>query len=163
MNWHGVDLWEPLVHVPLVIYVPGAKPHRVKVKRSHIDLVPTILDLMGVPQPQGDELSGISTAGSIVGSDDSANDERDIYMDMPWGPNVSQHRAIIHGPTPGMKLMSEGGPVFLLYDLSRDPAEQDNMARRDRNAFATMREVFDDKLATLHEIHVDPAPYEAAR
>ena len=161
MNWHGVDLWEPLVHVPLVMYVPGAKPHRVKVKRSLIDLVPTVLDLMGVAQPPDDELSGDSTAAAVVGGDDVVNDERDIYLDMPWGPNVSQHRAIIHGGAPGMKLMSEGGPVFLLYDLSRDPGEQDNLARKDRNAFATMREVFDDKLSTLHEIHVDPAPYEA--
>ena len=51
MNWHGVDLWDPLVHVPLLIYVPGAKPRRISVKRSQIDLVPTVLDLMGLPQP----------------------------------------------------------------------------------------------------------------
>ena len=90
-------------------------------------------------------------------------EERDIYMDMPQGPNVSQHRAIIHGTSPGMKLMSEGGPVFLLYDLSNDPQELDNLARKDRATFMSMREAFDQKLGTLHEIHVDPAPYEAAR
>jgi choline-sulfatase len=163
MNWHGVDLWEPLVHVPLVVYVPGAKPRRVKVKRSLIDLVPTVLDLMGVQQPPDEELSGDSTASAIVGSDDVLNDERDIFCDMPWGPNVSQHRAIIHGPTPGMKLMSEGGPVFLLFDLSRDPAEVDNLARRNRDAFMAMREVFDERLASLHDLHVPPASYEAAR
>jgi len=60
-----------------------------------------------------------------------------------------------------MKLMSEGGPVFLLYDLSRDPGENDNLARKDRDEFARMRSAFDDKLSQLHEIHVDPAPYEA--
>ena len=163
MNWHGVDLWETLVHVPLVIYVPGARPHRVSVKRSLVDLVPTVLDLMGVPQPGGEQLSGESMAGSIVSPDAGASEERDIYLDMPAGPNVSQHRAIIHGPTPGVKLMSEGGPVFLMFDLTTDPHELDNLTRKDKDEFAQMRAVFDDKLASLHEVHVDPAPFEAAR
>jgi arylsulfatase A-like enzyme len=163
MNWHGVDLWDPLVHVPLVVYVPGARPRRVSVKRSLIDVVPTVLELMGLPQPPDDELSGDSMAASIVGPGDAGNDERDVYCDMPAGPNVSQHRAIMHGPTPGMKLMSEGGPVFLLFDLATDPHEVNNLSRKDRDELLRMREVFDEKLASLHEIHVDPAPYEAAR
>jgi arylsulfatase A-like enzyme len=163
MNWHGVDLWDPLVHVPLVVYVPGAKPHRVRVKRSLIDVVPTVLDLMGLPQPSQDELSGESMANSIVGDGTAGNEERDVYMDMPAGPNVSQHRAIIHGETPGMKLMHEGGPVFLMFDLASDPHEVNTLNRKDRDEFTRMREVFDEKLASLHEIHVDPAPYEAAR
>jgi len=102
-------------------------------------------------------------AASIVGSGDAVNEERDIYIDMPAGPNVSQHRAIMHGPTPGMKLMSEGGPVFLLFDLASDPHEVNNLTRKDRDELLRMREVFDEKLSSLHEIHVDPAPYEAAR
>jgi hypothetical protein len=74
---------------------------------------------------------------------------------------VSQHRAIIHGTTPGMKLMHEGGPVWHLYDLARDPQELSDLSRRDRLGFDEAREAFDDKLASLHMIHVDPAPYEA--
>jgi arylsulfatase A-like enzyme len=158
MNWHGVDLWQQLVHVPLVMYVPGAPPRRVKAKRSLVDLVPTVLDLMGLPQPPDGELSGESTALAVVGPPSYVPDERDIFLDMPWGPQVSQHRAIIHGPTPGMKLMSEGGPVFLLYDLEKDPWELDNLSRKDRAAFQMMRGVFEDKLGSLHEIHVDPKP-----
>ncbi len=42
------QVWEEIVRVPLVIYVPGLEPKRVKQRRSLIDLVPTILDLMGV-------------------------------------------------------------------------------------------------------------------
>jgi arylsulfatase A-like enzyme len=161
MSYHGVDLWEPVVRVPLVVHVPGVKPHRVKQKRSLVDLVPTVLDLMGLPQPPAGELSGESNAGAIVSPDEVAIDERDIYMDMPWGPQVSQHRAIIHGATPGMKLMHEGGPVYLLFDLSRDEAEVDDLSRRDRGSLARMVDAFDEKLAALREIHVDPAPYEA--
>jgi arylsulfatase A-like enzyme len=161
MSYHGTDLWEPLVHVPLVVYVPGAKPHHIKQKRSLIDLVPTVLDLLALPRPAEGELSGESNAAAIVAPDEVAIDERDVYMDMPWGPQVAQKRAIIHGASPGMKLMAEGGPVYLVFDLSRDEAELDDLSHRDRALRARLVEAFDEKLGNLHEIHVDPAPYEA--
>jgi arylsulfatase A-like enzyme len=160
MSWHGVDLWEPLVRVPLVFYVPGVKPHRVPVKRSLVDLVPTILDVLGLPQPGEGELSGESAAHDIISSDVAAMEERDVYMDMPAGPQVSQHRALIHGDTPGLKLMSEGAAWFFLFDLNNDPGELTDISR-DRARLLEMRSAFDDKLATLHTIHVDPAPYQA--
>ncbi|MDP9150290.1 MAG: sulfatase-like hydrolase/transferase [Myxococcota bacterium] len=160
MNWHGVDLWEPLVRVPLVIYVPGVAGHRVKTKRSLVDLVPTLLDILGVSQPPSGELSGESAALAIFSPDSTAPDDRDVYLDMPAGPEVSQHRAIIHGPTPGMKLMHEGGGVYFLFDLAKDPGERNDLTR-DRPLFRRMVEAFDEKRATLREIHVDPAPYEA--
>jgi len=59
-------------------------------------------------------------------------DERDVLIDMPWGPQVSQHRAFIHGPTPGLKLMAPGGTVYQLYDLSKDEAEANDLAHQDR-------------------------------
>ena len=151
MNWHGVDLWEPLVHVPLLVYVPGSKPHHVTVRRSLIDLVPTLLDLMGVPQPPAGELSGESTASAIVAPDEVAVDERDIFMDMPSGPKLLVHRALITGPSPGMKIMAEGGPVFFVFDLARDPNELSDRSQ-DRALLSLLRGAFDEKVATLHEI-----------
>jgi choline-sulfatase len=151
MNWHGVDLWEPLVRVPLVVYVPGAKAHVVSAKRSLIDLVPTLLDLMGVPQPPPGELSGQSSAREILSPGDGSTDERDVYLDMPFGPRVSQHRAIVHGPTPGLKLMHEGGPLYLLFDLSSDPGELNDLSRS--HALMTdMLQAYQDKLASLREV-----------
>ncbi len=155
MNWHGVDLWEPLIRVPLVAYVPGAKPHRVAAKRSLIDLVPTLLDVMGLAQPGAGELSGESNASAIASPEDAV-EERDVYMDMPAGPQVSQHRALIHGDTPGLKLMSEGGPLYLLYDLARDPGELNDLSR-DRATLAAMKSVYEQKVAGLHALSVNPA------
>ncbi|MDP9002063.1 MAG: sulfatase-like hydrolase/transferase, partial [Myxococcota bacterium] len=151
MNWHGVDLWEPLVRVPLVVHVPGAKANRVSVKRSLIDLVPTVLDLMGVPQPSPGELSGESCAAEIVSPGRAPLVERDVYIDMPAGPRVSQHRAFIRGPTPGMKLMHEGGPVYLLFDLGGDPVELNDLSRA-RGILGPMIDAYQEKLATLHEV-----------
>jgi choline-sulfatase len=158
MSFHGVDLWEPLVRVPLVVYVPGARPHRVKEKRSLVDLVPTVLDLLGVPQPPEGELSGASSAAAIVSPHEATVDERDVFLDMPSGPQVSQHRAFIHGPTPGMKLMVPGGGLYLLFDLNGDEAELEDLSRRDRPAFAGMVEDYQEKLSSLKEIRPNSGP-----
>jgi hypothetical protein len=91
-----------------------------------------------------------------VSPDEAAVDERDIFLDMPWGPQVSQHRAFIHGPTPGMKLMIPGAGVYLLFDLTGDEAELDDLSRRDRPTFTRMLDAYEEKLSTLHEIKTDP-------
>ena len=160
MSWHGVDLWEPLVRVPFLVYVPGVKPHRVKQKRSLIDLVPTALDLMGITQPPEGELSGQSNAAAIAVPDTVPIEERDVLIDMPSGPYVPRHRAFLHGKTPGMKLMAEGGGLYLVYDLSKDPGELNDLSR-DRTVLRSLMEAFDEKLSTLHEIRVTPPAYEA--
>jgi arylsulfatase A-like enzyme len=153
MSYHGVDLWEPLVRVPLVVYVPGATPRRIQARRSLIDLAPTVLDLLGLPSPPEGELSGVSTANAIV--DDEEPDERDVFMDMPWGPQVAQKRALIGGPPPGLKLLHEGGPVYLVYDLGRDPGELNDLSS-DHKKLAFLIDRYDDKLASLHEVRVVP-------
>lgn len=146
---HGVDLWESLVRVPLIVYVPGVEPHRVHVKRSLVDLVPTLLDLLAVAQPPAGELSGRSMAHEILSPRDAENEERDIYLDMPAGPRVSEHRALIHGATPGIKIMHEGGPVYFLFDLAKDPAEAHDLAAN-RAMLMPVMQAYDDKLASLH-------------
>ncbi|OGR45491.1 MAG: hypothetical protein A2X35_08250 [Elusimicrobia bacterium GWA2_61_42] len=48
------------VRVPLVLYVPGRAPQRVRRATSHLDIVPTLLPLAGVKNPAGDYSSGQS-------------------------------------------------------------------------------------------------------
>ena len=48
MTRHGFEVWQTLVHVPLMIVAPGAQPRHVDVPRSAIDLAPTITELFGV-------------------------------------------------------------------------------------------------------------------
>ena len=54
--------------------------------------------------------------------------ERDVYIDMPEGPFNEMRRALITGRSPGAKLVDVGGRKFELYDLARDPDEQQNLA-----------------------------------
>jgi len=152
---HGFEIWEPLMRIPLVMRVPGARPHHVPVKRSAIDIVPTLLDLMRLPRPAAGELSGTSLASDLVAAPEARYEERDVYMDMPDGPYTHMRRGLIHGATPGMKLIHFGGRQYQLYDLARDPAETDDLSG-DPALMRPMLEAFAQKRAMLQEIDVKP-------
>jgi len=132
---HGFELWEVLVRVPLIVHVPGAPARRVSARRSLIDIVPTMLDLMRLPavphssQAKGDNfVSGRSLVSDVLG-DRSTNQARDILVDMPGGPYNESRRAFIHGD---LKLIISRGAHKELYDLKADPAERKNIWRTDR-------------------------------
>ena len=125
---HGFEIWEPLMRVPLLLSVPGVEPRRIGVKRSTIDLVPTLLDLLRIPQPPAGELSGRSLVPDLVVPQGHGYEERDVLIDMPDGPYTHMRRGLIHGPTPGMKLVHYGGRHYALYDLARDPDENDDLS-----------------------------------
>ena len=124
---HGREVWESLVRVPLLVYVPGAKPKRVTVKRSHVDLAPTILELVGAPLPSDRSLRGTSLVADVATGDGAVPVERDVYIDMPEGPFNEMRRALITGLTPGAKVVDVGGRRFELYDLANDPDELQNL------------------------------------
>jgi arylsulfatase A-like enzyme len=150
---HGWEIWEPLMRVPLLFHVPGLRPHRVPVKRSAVDIVPTILDVLRIPQPPAGELSGQSLAPDLAAPPGAAFEERDVYFDMPDGPFTHMRRGILHGATPGMKLIHFGGRQYQLYDLASDPDEREDLAG-DAARLAPMVQALEAKRATLHEINV---------
>ncbi len=158
MSWHGQEIFESLVRVPLVVYVPGEKPRRVPLKRSHIDVAPTILDLMGLdpsPEGEGHELRGTSLLDDVLLPEGEEHEERDVYIDMPAGPFNTVRRALITGPTPGMKLIHQGAAMYSLFDLAKDPGELTDLAadrEKLRAAIAKLQAV----RARLKEIEVRP-------
>jgi arylsulfatase A-like enzyme len=150
---HGWEIWESLMRIPLVIRVPSVAPHHVPVKRSMVDLVPTVLDLMRVPRPAPGELSGQSMMADVEAKPGDRFEERDVYLDMPDGPYTHMRRGIIHGDTPGMKLIHLGGRQYQLYDLANDPGEREDLAG-DPAKLSPMVEALQNKRATLKEINV---------
>jgi choline-sulfatase len=125
---HGHELYEPLVRVPLIVYVPGVPPRRIATKRSAIDIAPTIVDLVTTSPKPAPELRGTSLVPDIFSEPGSALPERDIYLDMPQGPLNDVRRAIITGPTPGKKLIHFGGSRYAAFDLASDPAELNDLS-----------------------------------
>ena len=127
---HGVAghayVWEENLRVPLVIAAPGILGgRRVEHPVRSIDLVPTILELVGVPVP--DDLDGRSLVPLLrggVGSDETA--EAWIYAGKPnaWAAIRRAGRSKYVYRTQAW----EGGPREALYDLGRDPREVEDVA-----------------------------------
>ncbi|HEY8073194.1 MAG TPA: sulfatase-like hydrolase/transferase, partial [Labilithrix sp.] len=155
MSWHGQEIWESLVRVPLLMHVPGEAPRRIPLKRSHIDLVPTILDLMGVDQPDDGSLDGKSLLPDIESKSNDDLEERDVYIDMPPGPYNGPRRAVITGTTPGMKLIHQGGGTYLLFDLANDPKEARDLSF-DKEKLGEARSHMDAIRSRLKEVEVKP-------
>ena len=150
---HGSELWEELIRVPFVVYVPGVAPGHVAVRRSAIDLVPTMLELMGVPAPAGTEpndfLSGVSLLPDLLAP--ASAEARDVFVDMPPGPFNDARQALIHGD---LKLIVSNGLQRELYDLGKDPEERANLWEDGGPAAKEVNELFAAQRARLREIRV---------
>jgi choline-sulfatase len=154
---HGRELWEATVRVPLVLYVPGAEPRRIAVKRSHIDLVPTILELTGTSLPPTGQLRGESLLADVRAKPGEPLEERDVLIDMPEGPYNELRRAIVTGPSPGTKLLHFGGSRYELYDLATDPWEKNDLATDPERVAKVIRRL-DRARSRLREIAAIGAP-----
>jgi arylsulfatase A-like enzyme len=123
---HGFEVWEELVRVPLLVFVPGAEPRRVAVPRSTVDVAPTILDLYRLEKPRGeggDFLSGQSLLPEVL-SPTYEPKPRPVLVDMSAGPHNAERQAFVDG---GMKLIATGGRPLGLYDLKNDPGEKKDL------------------------------------
>jgi len=132
------------VRVPLMIKVPGAKPRRIDLPRSQIDLAPTIAELMGAKPP--DSFVGKSLAAEIRGS--APDDREPIVLDQPEDTLNPKSRAIVEG---GYKLTAIGDR-FLLFDLGKDPAEERDLSKREPGALARMKKRLGEVSASIPEI-----------
>lgn len=124
---HGFEIWEELVRVPLLIHVPGAKPHRVKVRRGIIDVAPTVLDLYRLPPPKGegtDFISGQSLLPDVMMPPGHEPKPRIVFVDMSAGPNNGERQAFIEND---LKLIASGGRPTALFDLKADPGEKKDL------------------------------------
>ncbi len=146
MTRHGFEVWETLVHVPLMIAAPGAEPRHVDSPRSGLDLAPTILELFGVPVP--DSFEGRSLVDELYGS---PAEDRDVLVDLPATSDSARRRALLHGT---QKLICFDTDRYCkLYELSADPLEKDPIGKGD--AFRMMKERYAAATRSLREV----APY----
>ena len=150
---HGVELWQELVRVPLLIHVPGVAPARFTLPRSAIDLAPTMLELMGTPPPSGadnDFMSGVSLLPDLTLAPGAAPEPRDVFIDMPAGPYNDAKRALIHGD---LKLITSGGARVEVYDLAKDAEERHDLGN-DRDQVKQIQPYFEAMKSRLREVRV---------
>jgi arylsulfatase A-like enzyme len=142
---HGFEIWENLVHVPLIIHAPGVTPRQIDVPRSAIDLAPTIMELIGVPRPEW--FQGTSLVPELFGGEAKA---RDVIVDLPRTSDNDRRRALIRGD---YKLTAYGDDFgYELYDLKNDPGEKKDIKNQNREVFEEMKKAYQAKTATIKDV-----------
>jgi arylsulfatase A-like enzyme len=148
-------LHEEQTRVPLILYYPRYPRHGVVVDSlvGHVDIVPTVLDTIGLPIPN--RLEGYSLLPVIRGEPASRPQMICLQMfeEFAMGfvtPNWRFIRYMAKSPTPPFLVDFEENDLEL-YDLIADPAERVNLAQQpDAEAIQQIRQ-FQDALTVWQE------------
>ena len=118
---HGLFAYEATVRVPLVLYAPGIlRPSVVRTPVRHVDVLPTVLDALGLDVPAGlpgRSLLAVARAGAEEG--DTYVEALSASLNRGWAPL----RGVV---ADGFKYVDL--PLPELYDLRADPHETRNLA-----------------------------------
>ena len=134
---------DPSIGVPLLITGPGIAPgpRRVKSPISLLDLFPTTCGLTGLPIPDG--LDGLDLSRHLAeGSSESGRDHAfSTYLtygtrvhDLSTLGDITSAAAMRTIRTPDWKYVDIEGADPLLFDLSTDPDETNNLAHLPEHA-----------------------------
>ncbi|HOX25740.1 MAG TPA: sulfatase [Candidatus Krumholzibacteria bacterium] len=144
---HGYTLYEEQLHVPLVIHDPRRRDaRRIEATSRHVDLLPTLLDLLGLPRP------ALCQGQSLV----PLLDERPAA---PGEVAVLAEGSLRAAKTVRLQSLAAGGWKVIrnvlpaatveLYHLAEDPAERNDLAAREPQVTQRMLARLDEVLAGL--------------
>jgi choline-sulfatase len=122
---HGFFVYESTLRVPLIVRGPGvAGGRRVKEVARSVDLLPSVLDMLGVPPPAGWKGSGRSLAPVLRGT-----------ASLPPQPAYAESLLpLLHYGWSDLRALRDGRWKYIqaprpeLYDLEADPAETRDLA-----------------------------------
>ncbi len=146
MYKHAFEVWDVLTRVPLIVHAPGAAPHRIRELRTHIDIAPTVLDLMGQKPLPG--FQGQSLVPEIYGAE-TPQVREPVLLELAEDSHNPARRAIVAGD---YKLIVFGTGQRFLFDLKSDPGEEKNLAKSHPDKLAEMQALFDKAFAAVPSI-----------
>ncbi len=146
MSRHGFELWESIVHVPLLVRMPNAGPRKIDKPRSHLDLAPTIMDLLDLPPHSG--FGGQSLLSELRGKSEPT--ARDVIVDLPRTSDNFRRRALIHGR---YKIIAFGDDFrYQLYDIIDDPGERRDLRGRKKDVYKDMKRRYLERVKQIKDV-----------
>jgi arylsulfatase A-like enzyme/Tfp pilus assembly protein PilF len=119
---HGIFAYEGTLRVPLILYAPRLlRPRVAAVRAQHVDLMPTVLDALGLAAPAG--LSGRSLLAAAGGA---RSPDAGAYFEALSGQTTRGWAPLFGLVRGGWKYVDL--PLPELFDLARDPREEKNLA-----------------------------------
>jgi len=155
---HGLFLYEPVMRVPLIVKPPrrdGGGRHSAALV-EHIDIAPTLLDLVGAPRPS--ELRGRSLRG-VLDSPTATLPLRQVYAES-IAPRLRFGWAELQSLTDDRHRYIKA-PRPELYDVLQDPRERSDLSETDAATAEQMRTALETLTAGAPP--PQPAPPSAAR
>jgi arylsulfatase A-like enzyme/Flp pilus assembly protein TadD len=115
---HGLFAYESTLKIPLVLWCPGRVPSgRSALQVGHVDILPTVLELVGAPPPA--DLAGRSLLrAAATGGEAIYFESLSASLNRGWAPLTG----VI---AEGLKYVDL--PIPELYDLKADPQEKENL------------------------------------
>ena len=134
---HGHSLYQELLRIPLIVYHPALKQGVMKIEEQVrlIDVMPTALDALGLPSPEG--IEGKSILPLLEGRN-LKMPEYSYAEATCFGPGrkavIGKRFKYIYTAYPDVQRTERKiYPVFMneLYDIIEDPYEKDNIYNKE--------------------------------
>lgn len=142
MHKHAFEVWDVLTRVPLIIKAPGAEPKRITEGRTHIDLAPTVMDLMRLDPLDG--FQGKTLVPEVYGEEEPKSREP-LLLELAEDTNNPARRSIIEGD---YKLILFESGKKSLFNLKEDPGEETDIAKDEKDKtkalYEKMQAAFDE-------------------
>jgi arylsulfatase A-like enzyme len=143
---HGYGLYDEMEHVLLAVVAPGVKSRSIHVQVGTLDIMPTILGLVGVAPDQklAAQIKGRNLVPLLLGRETAGED---VFMETDY--RLFTHKRGLR-TVDGWKLIHtlETGKVEL-YNLTKDPGESADLAASNP---AKAKELDDKLLAQYQKI-----------
>jgi arylsulfatase A-like enzyme/Flp pilus assembly protein TadD len=136
---HGLLLYEPTLHVPMIVAAPSLAPRVIRTPVSTVDLAPTIASLAGVAFAAPLDGRDLDVRNGHEPASAAIYAETQYAATFGWSELASMRMA-------STKLISAPAPE--LYDLQRDPGEMVNVLTNERRAFRDLSTRLDQLRAT---------------
>ena len=147
--YHSKNLYNQVLRVPLIIHVPGAPPRVVGAPVSLADLGPTLIDLVGLTGPEGQ--NGRSQAAAVLGSGDPVT--RPVLSELIPGDGVERNLLAM---TLGCDklIWDRQANTYQLFSICSDPDDSTDRATREPLVVERLRK----RLFAEAEVELTPLP-----
>jgi len=129
---HRNTLYNEVIHVPIVFWLPRIQGRVVQTPVSTVDIVPTILDLIGIEPPQAGDGISLTPLMGLGSSDTKPPRGRPIYSELSTflACMIRGDWKIIH---------DSKANTWELYDIATDYGETTNLAAEMPDTLANLR------------------------
>jgi arylsulfatase A-like enzyme len=168
VHGHANNVFSPVLRVPLVVKLPfDVRGRRVRTQVRNVDIAPTLLDLAGVPIPDGFE--GASLVPLMSGAE--PGEDRPSYASLRAHIIVaSKLQVAVNDGSWTLVRDLEGDRQEHLFDLAVDPREDANLIELEPERAEQMRRLLDAHEQTEARpgvnrdgVRIDPAIAERLR